>query len=244
LALSLLGVTGAAKVPGLDWTLGAVLVGALLGALGLGRVVGALAAGALATMLLVSFNPGLVRWLVTPLIRNDPLPSVPVDAVVVLAGSVSADGRIGVQAADRLLEGIRLVRAGVAPRLLTSRVATTLGADSISADQDIRYFLDAAGPVDAEILGPVGSTRLEAERFAERATAPGWSRIVVVTSPSHTRRACATFAKLQFRVTCRASPHRVAAIRTLPQPTDRLQAFSEWLYETVATSWYRSRGWI
>jgi len=244
LCLSMLGVTGAFKIAGADWLWVAVAAGGMLGALGFEAWFQRLAVAALVALLAVSYAPGPVGRLSRGLVVNDPIPGEPVDAVVVLAGSVSPDGRVGTHAVDRLLEGFRLAKLGVAPRVVTSRVRVSYGADSISSDADLSYLATVAGEIPMTVLDRVGTTRLEAERFQALATASGWSTIVVVTSPSHTRRACGTYARLGLRVICRASPDRSAAIETLPRPHDRLAAFSDWLYESLAMVWYRYRGWL
>ena len=71
---------------------------------------------------------------------------------------------------------------------------------------------------DLRILTPVGTTRLEAERTRDMANREGWKRIIVVTSPIHTRRACATFETVGLAVTCRPSPDRTLALDRLVEP--------------------------
>jgi uncharacterized SAM-binding protein YcdF (DUF218 family) len=81
-------------------------------------------------------------------------------------------------------------------------------------------------------------------RAWELAAPKGWRRLVVITSPIHTRRACATFEKVGFTVVCRASPDRTVSIETLLTGEERLRAFGAWLYEALGWREYRLRGWV
>lgn len=249
-AWAVLGWMGAAAL-GLDNILGIggsdliapmALGGAVVGWLGAIRWLERGAIAVVAGLLLVSFAP--MRGTIRGLVREDPL-SGEADAVLVLAGSLSADGRIGPQAVDRLLEGIRLIRQGAARRLVVSRLAIPRGADTVTSDRDVEYLLEAAAlEVEHYTLDPVGTTRLEAERLRELAASRAWRRIVVVTSPLHSRRACAAVERMGFEVACRPSPDRTVALGSLPRPRDRIRAAAGWLYESLAWAQYRRRGWV
>ncbi len=107
LTAAALGADDISGVGSLHWLWLAVVVGAVLGSAGLGRFLTGLAAATVGLLLVVSWVPffgGLARGYV----RSDSLPATPVDAVVVLAASVSSDSRLSPAAVDRLLEGIRL----------------------------------------------------------------------------------------------------------------------------------------
>ncbi len=237
-----LGLDSVLGIGGPDLIVPLALGGGLIGWLGAIRWLEWAALGVVGALLLVSFVP--LRGAIGRLVREDPLPAG-ADAVLVLAGSLSADGRIGPQAVDRLIEGIRLVRRGAAPRLVVSRLAIPHGADTVTSDGDVAYLLEAAGlEVELYTLAPVGTTRLEAERLRELAAPRAWRRVVVVTSPLHTRRACAAVERLGFEVACRPSPDRTVALRSLPRPRDRIRAAAGWLYETLAWARYRWRGWV
>lgn len=243
LAATTAGLVAVSGLPGLDFLPAACLAGSGLGAIGAGRLLRGACVAGLLVLLGAGWTPGLDR-LIAPLVREDSLPRDSVDAVVVLAGSVSTDGRLSPAAADRMLEGLRLVRTGVASRLVVSRVTTPFGPDTLSSDLDQHYLLETSGLVpDLSVLTDVGSTRIEATRAREQG-GERWRRLVVVSSPLHTRRACAAFEKVGFQVICRPSPERSHAVRTLPRPTDRIGAFGEWLYETLAWLEYRARGWV
>ena len=94
------------------------------------------------------------------------------------------------------------------------------------------------------VVAPVHSTRDEALRTAALARRAGWRTVAVVTSPLHTRRACATFERVGLAVVCVPSEERSFALRHLRSPGDRLEAFGYWLYETLGWLEYRRRGWV
>lgn len=245
LAAAALGADGVLGFGAFPWLWLAILIGAILGAIGLGRFLTGAAVATIALLLLVSWVPffgGLARGY----IRSDSLPAGPADAVIVLAAAVSTDARLSPSAVDRLLEGIRLLKSGAAPRLVVSRVwATERPADLISSDRDQRELISLLGStVELHLLDSVGSTRLEAERARSLFDRRQWTTAVVVTSPVHTRRACAAFEAVGLVVTCRASADRTVAITTQRSAGDRTEAFSQWIYETLGWWKYRVKGWI
>src|SRR5689334_2610321 len=62
--------------------------------------------------LVIAFTP-IMKSLAERWVRNDRLPSQPVEAVVVLSGWVKSDTVLDAIAAERLLTGIDLVKRGV-----------------------------------------------------------------------------------------------------------------------------------
>ena len=94
------------------------------------------------------------------------------------------------------------------------------------------------------LVGPARNTRAEAVAVADLARREGWRHVVVVTSPLHSKRACAAFEGAGLTVACRPSEERKFAVASLPSPGDRIPAFREWLYESVAWVVYRWRGWV
>jgi uncharacterized SAM-binding protein YcdF (DUF218 family) len=118
------------------------------------------------------------------------------DAIVVLAGT----------RAERWLEAVDLFRAGWAPRIVLSRGRIDNGEARLSAmgirfPQDAELVRDAMlqmkVPADAIILLPesLDNTAQEAASARRMAAASGWTRIIVVTSKYHTRRAGYAFAR-------------------------------------------------
>jgi uncharacterized SAM-binding protein YcdF (DUF218 family) len=90
----------------------------------------------------------------------------------------------------------------------------------------------------------VHSTHDEAMAFAAMGRTHGWRRVMLITSPLHTRRACATFETAGLPVECRPAHPRVYSISRLDIPSDRREVFADVLYETAASMLYAARGWI
>ncbi len=127
------------------------------------------------------------------LVVQDPLQHA--DAIVVLAGARAA----------RWLEAVDLLKAGEAPRIVLSQGAVEDGDDYLAkrgitlptdADlaRDAMVKLGVAAGSIAMLPGRPDNTAAEAEFARELAQRSGWSRIIVVTSKEHTRR-----ARLAFR---------------------------------------------
>lgn len=240
--LSLLGVP---MVFHLDAMIGLVpfaIVGAVLLLTRLDRVVAWTAAMLLLLLIVVSYTP-LINRTSLALIRRDPIPSH-ADAVVVLSAGVTVDGFLQGQGLDRLLTGLALVKHGVAPTLIVTREERDLGKWKINTTGDQNRIIALAG-VTTFIATPLeASTHDEAMAVKRIATSSGWKRIVLVTSPFHTRRACRTFEQVGLVVTCIPSDSRDIAVHTLATPRDRIGAFSMWIYEVAATLQYKWKGWI
>jgi uncharacterized SAM-binding protein YcdF (DUF218 family) len=90
----------------------------------------------------------------------------------------------------------------------------------------------------------VHTTRDEAVNAWRLLSPRGASRVAVVTSPLHTRRACAAFEQVGFTVTCVPAVSRVYSVNAADTGADRLVLFREWLYERAAWIEYRARGWV
>src|SRR5262245_22398881 len=142
-------------------------------------------AGALLVLVVVLAVRGAGRFLVVA----DPLPTH-ADAIVMLAGSLS----------DRVLETAHLYHTGVAPVVILTRIGLRPAAVAlrergvrVPEEHDLaRAALIALG-VPAHAIRVLArraqSTRTEARAIARWACRHGVRRLVVVTSPTHTRRA-------------------------------------------------------
>ena len=199
----------------------------------------------LSTLLIVIMYTSLIVEPAKALIRNDPLPQR-AEAVMVLSAGVSDEGMVSPQAVDRLLTGLGLLDRGVAPVLLLSREAYLINGHLISSRHDQGRIISLVpGALEKTfVAGVAHSTREEALRAAALFRRNSWKRMVVVTSPLHTRRACATFEHLGIVVSCRASEARDFDTSKMADPGDRLRAFQLWLYETSGALDYRLHGWI
>ena len=178
------------------------------------------------------------------MVRRDPIPPR-VDAIAVLSKGFTPDGMMRSETLDRFLTGLTLAKRGVASTLLISRERRAFDGRILSDSADQETILSLARPSAQVIfIDSVVTTRTEALRMKTIARARGWSSIAVVTSPMHTRRACATFESVGFKVVCVPAAVRESGLYEGSNAQDRLRAFRSWLYETFASDSYRRRGWI
>jgi uncharacterized SAM-binding protein YcdF (DUF218 family) len=236
----LLGSLGLEVLPTLPF---AAAAGALLGLLRSEWLVWCLFAPACAVLVLVGAT-GVMRGPIQRLVRRDSLPAH-ADAVVVLAGALTRDGRIGETALARLACGLVPIRSGVSSELVLTRLEKRYGGRTVRSDADQSSLVPRLVPeAHLSLVGPVHNTRGEALAVADLARVKGWRSVVVVTSPLHSRRACATFERVGLTVACRPSEERRFAVESLPSPGDRIVGFGEWVYEALGWVVYRRRGWV
>lgn len=219
----------------------AIAVGSVAGITRFARSFAYMTAALLLLLLVVAFTP-VMKGPGDRLIRRD-IPPPRADAIVVLSAGVTMDGMLPQQGMDRLIKGVELARAGVAPRIVVTREEKTWGGRVITSDADQQRIL-AFAETPAMITGRVTSTREEALRVKAIAERQGWHRIVLVTSPFHSRRACATFEKAGLVVSCIPADSRDLAVNNLEGTENRVRAFALWIYELAGTIRYRSAGWI
>jgi uncharacterized SAM-binding protein YcdF (DUF218 family) len=239
---NVLGVQQLLRRPDLVLYIPAAIVGALLGNTRL-RPILLIAGGILALLCIaVAYTP-LVPAVARPLIRRDSIPAR-VDAIAVLSAGFTPDGMMRRETLERLLSGVTLARRGLAPVMLVSMERSNNRAP-VSDSADLQSVISLIGEVTRTILvDSVTTTRTEALRMRAIARANGWQTLAVVTSPLHTRRACATFEAVGFRVVCVPATVRGSGLIPGSIAEDRLRDFRSWLYETFATDSYRRRGWI
>jgi uncharacterized SAM-binding protein YcdF (DUF218 family) len=138
---------------------------------------------ALVLLLAAVAAPRLGAWLVV----EDPLQKA--DAIFVLGGTMF----------ERPLEAVDLFHEGWAPRLLLMRQIADYGEAELTArgvtfQREIDVQLDVLVKLGVpraaiEVLPPQNSTRDEADELLAAAVANQWTRVIVVTSKQHTRRA-------------------------------------------------------
>lgn len=187
---------------------------------------------------------GLLVCLVTPVLR-DPLAAltlrdtpVKADAVVVLGGGVQCGTRaLESSSLTRLVTGLKLWRAGYAPVVTVSEQSGLVGEAncpkmSVLEREYIRTLYPVDGP-EVLTLRNVTTTRDEAQRVSEYAKKRGWQRVLLVTSPSHSRRAAGLFASYGLNVVSVPAPE-IRFDETLPRPADRLYASRVLLYEWLS----------
>jgi uncharacterized SAM-binding protein YcdF (DUF218 family) len=242
-AAHVLGVQQLLRTPDLALYLPAAIFGALVGPTRLRPLVW-VPAGVVATIcIIVAYTP-IVSTLARPLIRRDSVPAR-VDAVAVLSNGFTPDGMMRGETLDRLLTGLSLAKGGIAPVVMVSREHTNFTGQLASDSADLRSVAAIADqPARVIFVDSVVTTRTEAIRMRAIARANRWSTLAVVTSPMHTRRACATFEAVGLRVVCVPAAVRESGLYPGANAEDRFRAFRSWLYEVFASSSYKSRGWI
>ncbi len=233
------------KAPGAPVGIMLVILGALIGLTPL-RPLLWFAGGAIVLVLVVAAYTPVTAPLTAPLVRNDSIGRKKFDAIAVLSGGSTTEGLMGTMTLDRLLKGAELARAHLAPAMMISRETWQFGGMTVTDRADQEQVLAMTLPDSEQVffVDSVSSTRNEAERMKKIALAHGWKHIALVTSPLHSRRACATFEAVGFDVTCVVSASRDMALGKVRTPGDRLKAFRGWLYELAGTIKYRASGWI
>jgi uncharacterized SAM-binding protein YcdF (DUF218 family) len=201
-----LGIWEVIGIPG--WARLAVpVLGAILASTRAGTLLWIVAGTLTAASFIVSYTP-VVKSPALSFIRADAPADSPVDAVIVLSGGITHEGRLTTAALDRFLTGVTEARARGVRSLALSEVTLTPGGIRVSSEPDQRALAALAGPeLDVRFVRDVHSTRDEALSFAAMARTHGWRRVMVVTSPLHTRRACATLETAGLSVECRPARH-------------------------------------
>lgn len=211
---------------------------ALLWTTRLRPVVAAMAVGLGLAWIVVVLSP-LTLWMARELPRRDA--PRPADAAFVLASRIQKDGELTSTAMSRLVHALELLGEGKAPRLLLSELPPPYAAYAPAA----RALMTHLG-LKHELLtvGPVRSTRDEAVAVSRLFRERGWRRVLLVTSPVHTRRAAATFEREGLEVVSSPATETLFDLERLDEPDDRLFAFGALLHERVGLQLYRFRGWM
>ncbi len=188
--------------------------------------------------LVVAFTP-VTSHLVPPLVRDEE--PVAADAVFVLASGLQKDGELSTSAMSRLLHGLALVSQGYAPRLIVTELPAPYPSYTAAASKLMRSL-----GLEYEIvtLRPVRSTHDEAVLVGKLFREQGYERILVVTSPTHTRRAIAVLEAEGVRVVASASTETHFDTGTLHNIDDRVRAFPYLIHEYAGLLYYRLRGWL
>ncbi len=192
----------------------------------------------LLALLTVGYTP-LVAHLMPSLERKDILQPSP--AVVVLSASVEKDHSLTDRAQARILQGYKLLRQGYAQHLVLTHATVPFGSEEPAVRAQMQW-LGLDYPI--EVTGPVDNTHDEALAVAALAHRHGWNRVILVTHPWHMRRAAAVFETAGVPVLCAPCVEGKYDLDWLQSPSDRYDAFSDWLHEAIGYEVYRWRGWI
>jgi len=195
--------------------------------------------GLLALALGVAGNPLVGRWLIHglegPFEHIDPMQRGPYEAVFVLGGGATRDQTGGIaldDAADRVILAVRLVRAGLADRLVASGPWVKAADGTIWSYPQLvaELWVELGVPRDRIVVlaGPA-TTSDEARAYAELLARTGWTRLGVVTSAFHMRRGLANLERNGLRMDPLPCDFRGSAgVRDLrgliPQPSALLLA--------------------
>lgn len=192
--------------------------------------------------LMVTLTP-LAHWAMRRLVVDDG--AQPADVIVVLSGSTRRNFP-RVNSTERLIEGLRLLHAGYAPQI------TFTGEGDDESNQFDRQAVEIALDLGADgerivpfvpLGGSPMNTRSEALSIRAMAEQHGWRRILLVTSPSHTRRAVGVFrgAGLDTRVVaCRTGRYELE----YGGAGSRFEIWKDVMYEAQGLLLYGARGWL
>ncbi len=236
---TLLGSRDILAVGDLIPIVGLLVLGAALGASGRERYAFRLMASIVVALLVFVLTP-IVSVVGRRLVRSDP--PAQVDAVVVLGGGVTREELMSQETVDRMLSGLERTAAPDTTPIVTSVVRRGPRART-STEADTRRMMALAGGRRVHFVRDVFSTRDEAEAVRALATRLGWRHVAVVTSPSHSGRACRTFEGVGLIVSCWPSPERRTRVADAVTVTERLNSAAAVLYEIFGFVRYRLRGW-
>ncbi|HEY7513921.1 MAG TPA: YdcF family protein [Vicinamibacteria bacterium] len=195
------------------------------------RILGSVALGGLAVSALTPVSD----WLVALYAEQPRLE--PADAVIVLGAGYSPNS-LGDHSLQRLVQGVRLQRRGLAPLLALSGQAPAGQLSEV--ELRARYARDLGVPSAAIVaLSPANTTREEAVRARAELWPRGVRSILLVSGSLHLVRARAVFEREGFRV--------------FPAPADisfsfgsraaqRVEAARSLLRELAGQAYYRLAG--
>ena len=242
LLLLTMGIPHVFRISEYDGLAPFAILGALAGLTRLRKVLW-MPAAAMTLVLIVVAYTAVIEGPVRSLVRRDAVPPR-ADAVVVLSAGINPDGLLGWQATDRIIKGIELIQAGIAPTIVTTRERNVFRGKVITSEQDQKRLLALGGVTDALVTPVINNTREEAVAVERIARSRGWNQLVLVTSPAHSRRACGTFEKVGLKISCVPSDSRDVAFIVLGNGEDRIAALRLLVYERVGTAFYRWKGWL
>jgi len=158
-----------------------------------GLAMAALAAAAMIAVAWAAHRPAL-RLVGQALVVEDAL--APADAVVVVAGGTPSRESAAADLYNRGLAPLVVLSNDFTPDRVRRLIA--VGARRLDFQGEARLVLHAQGvPQDAVVLlaVPVKTTEAELRVVAESARTRGWRRVILVTSPQHSRRVKLVWAR-------------------------------------------------
>ena len=214
------------------------VLGALLALSPARRLLHAAVCLVVAAVLFVGYTP-VINTLLPTVEHTDALQRSP--AVVVLSTALHRDGTLDAPGQQRALHSFLLMKQGWAGTIVLTRAVAHIGDESAAITNQM-HALGLSFPVEA--VGPVRDTHDEAVCVAGLARRHGWNRVILVTQPWHMRRARALFIKQGLNVICSPCTESRYDMSALSEPRGRLNAFRDWLHETIGHKVYSLRGWL
>lgn len=197
-----------------------------------------LAIGVAAVYVLVFHTP-LLWWGAAPLKIAQPLAAA--DAIVVFAGGVGESGIAGQGYEERVQHAAALYQQGYAPRLIFSSGHTFALHET---DVMRALALSLGVPAEAIVLEPKAGNTIENVRYTHQILqAQGWTRVLLVSSPYHMRRAVLVWHKQAPDITVISAPIPISRFygdRSVVQRR-HLRAI---LHEYLGLVWYWWKGAI
>ena len=188
---------------------------------------------------LLLFQTPLLWWIAEPLrLEAEPTEA---DAVVVFAGGVGESGKAGGGFQERVTQAIDLYRAGRAQHLVFSSgyVFTLREAEVMKA-----VAVDNGIPPDAIVLEERAANTHQNVEFTRRILDErGWTRILLVSSPYHMRRAVLTWRKLAPAIVVTPTPVPQSQFYTHERGAS-LEQIRGIAHEYAALVSYWWNGWI
>ena len=148
--------------------------------------VAALAAAAMAILAVATLEPAL-RLVGRALVVEDAL--APSDAIVIVAGGIPTREATAAGLYGRGLAPLVVLSNNFTPDRVRELIA--LGARHLDFQGEARLVVEKHGVPPTAIVAlspPVKTTEAELKLVAETARARGWRRVILVTSPQHSRR--------------------------------------------------------
>jgi hypothetical protein len=199
---------------------------------------GVASAGVCIALLFVMYTP-VSAVLVRGVTREDPPQRV--EAVVILHPEIQRDGTLTDRTKASVLRGVELLRQGYARTLVLTRPVPPDPSVMPAVRRQLRelrldYPLAETGPSENTHDEAVAVSALTADR--------AWKQVILVSHPTHMRRAGAVFERAGVPVLCAPSPEGRYDLSSLSHQEDRLHAFRDWLHEAIGYEVYRWRGWV
>jgi uncharacterized SAM-binding protein YcdF (DUF218 family)/glycosyltransferase involved in cell wall biosynthesis len=185
------------------------------------------------------FHTNLTWLLAGPLYRD--APPAPADAIVVFAGGVGESGKAGGGAQERLARAVELYKSGYAPNLILSSgyVYSFKEAEVMRA-----LAIDRGIPASAIVLEQRATNTYQNVMFVDEILRERrWTRILLVSSPYHMRRALMVWQKVAPGVSVVPTPatHSEFYEHSRGAALDQVRGI---IQEYLAILGYWRRGWV